>query len=212
MILQHYEFAVHSREGLVYDGVTEFGFFQPASLAQQVGIREASPYQIGEAERSRTQSFAYPIDAPFPDARWRMVTQVDDLILDGGPHGLGVVRGSTHVDPDAWFFKAHFLHDPVWPGSLGLESFLQLLKVLAASRWGSDPSSAFESPSPGQAHRWTYRGQILPSNRRVNVQAEIKAIDDRRRWLLADGYLEVDGRIIYQMNDFALGLSDGKRR
>jgi acyl transferase domain-containing protein/3-hydroxymyristoyl/3-hydroxydecanoyl-(acyl carrier protein) dehydratase len=212
MILQHFEFAVYSRDGLVYDGTTEFGYFHPASLAQQVGIRDAAPYVIGEEERVRSRSFDVPDEAPFPDPRWRMISRVDDLVLDGGPHGLGVVRGSTRVDSSAWFFEAHFLHDPVWPGSLGLESFMQLLKIVAATRWGAGPGSDFESPSIGQAHQWTYRGQIVPQNGRVTVQAEIKALDDHRRWLMADGYLEVDGRIIYQMNDFAIGLSVGEGR
>ena len=36
------------------------------------------------------------------------------------------------VDPTSWFFKAHFHEDPVVPGSLGLESFWQLVKVYAA--------------------------------------------------------------------------------
>ena len=212
MILQHFEFSVHSREGLVYDGTTEFGYFQPASLAQQIGIRDAAPYLINEQERMRSQSFAVPSGAPFPDSRWRMISQIDQMILEGGPHGLGVIRGSTSVDPSAWFFEAHFLQDPVWPGSLGLESLLQLLKIVAAERWGVSPESAFESPMIGRVHRWTYRGQILPSNRRVSAQAEIKAVDDRRQWLLADGYLEVDGRIIYQMNDFSIRLSGGAPR
>jgi 3-hydroxymyristoyl/3-hydroxydecanoyl-(acyl carrier protein) dehydratase len=37
------------------------------------------------------------------------------------------VIGRIAVDPSFWFFKAHFFQDPVWPGSLGLESFLQLV-------------------------------------------------------------------------------------
>ncbi len=131
------------------------------------------------------------------------------MVLDGGPHGLGVARGSTQVDPDAWFFKAHFLHDPVWPGSLGLESLLQLLKIVAASRWGVNPGSVFESPALEQAHHWTYRGQIIPANHRVTVQAEIKARDDHRRQIVADGHLDVDGRTIYQMKDFSVRLADG---
>ena len=97
------------------------------------------------------------------------------------------------------------MNDPVWPGSLGLESLLQLLKVMAASRWGADPRLALSRPVLGQTHRWTYRGQIVPTDHRVTVQAEIKACDDRLRRLLADGHLEVDGKIIYQMHDFAIG-------
>ena len=139
-----------------------------------------------------------------------MIDQVDALVLDGGPHGLGVVRGSTRVDPAAWFFKAHFLDDPVWPGSLGLESFLQLLENRGRRSAGVlARRPVFESPGLGQTHRWTYRGQIIPTNQRVTVQAEIKACDDQARLLVADGHLEVDGKVIYQMNDFSIRLAGG---
>jgi 3-hydroxymyristoyl/3-hydroxydecanoyl-(acyl carrier protein) dehydratase len=209
MILQHYDFTVHAGDALVYDGSTEFGFFHPRLLLEQVGIRDAAPYQIRADELARADSFVTPADAPFPDSRLRMIERVDALLLDGGPHGLGVASASTQVDPDAWFFKAHFLHDPVWPGSLGLESLLQLLKIVAASRWGVNPGSVFESPSLERAHNWTYRGQIIPANQRVTVQAEITACDDHRREIVADGYLETDGKTIYQMKDFSVRLSDG---
>ena len=43
MILQHYEFAVDCRTGWSTTARTEFGFFQPPALAQQVGIRDATP-------------------------------------------------------------------------------------------------------------------------------------------------------------------------
>jgi hypothetical protein len=59
----------------------------------------------------------------------------------------------------------------------------------------------------GQAHSWLYRGQILPSDELVSVQACITAIDDEECSLKADGFLSVDGRIIYQMNDFALRMA-----
>ena len=71
-----------------------------------------------------------------------MIDRVDAFVPDGGPHGLGFIEGSKPVDPTAWFFKAHFYQDPVWPGSLGLESFLQLLKVVAAERWGGSAPDA----------------------------------------------------------------------
>jgi 3-hydroxymyristoyl/3-hydroxydecanoyl-(acyl carrier protein) dehydratase len=206
MIIQQYDFAVHDRDGLVYEGSTEFGFFHPRTLEEQVGIRDKAPYRIGTSERAGAGSFPFPTDAPFPDRDWRMVDEVEALVEGSGPHRLGVVRGSTVVDPSAWFFKAHFLGDPVWPGSLGLESLLQLLKLAARSRWGASPGSVFESPAAGRGHRWNYRGQIIPTNRRVTVQAEITVCDDRERLLVADGYLEVDGRVIYQMNDFSIRL------
>ena len=149
MILQHYEFAVDCQRWTGLRRQRRVRLFPSPALEQQVGIRDAAPYQIERRRARRRRIVRVPADAPFPDSRWRMIDRVDALVLDGGPHGLGVVRGSTQVDPDAWFFKAHFLDDPVWPGSLGLESLLQLLKIVAASRWGADPSTVFESPALG---------------------------------------------------------------
>jgi acyl transferase domain-containing protein/3-hydroxymyristoyl/3-hydroxydecanoyl-(acyl carrier protein) dehydratase len=208
MILQDYEFSIQSGDGLVYEGAAGFGFFPTSLLAEQAGIRDAAPYESGLADRAAAHSLVVPDAAPFPDSRWRMIDRVEEMALDGGPRGLGFIRGSTQVNPEAWFFQAHFLQDPVWPGSLGLESILQLLKLLGAARYGVRPESVFESPALGQTHRWTYRGQITPSSRRVTVQAEVTARDDARRWLLADGYLWVDDTLIYQMKDFSLRISD----
>ena len=130
-----------------------------------------------------------------------MIDRVDLWQPDGGPHGIGLVRGSKEIDPSEWFFKAHFFQDPVWPGSLGLEAFLQLFQFAAAHIWG-DPQT-WESPAIGVSHEWTYRGQVTPNDHRVTVQAEITRIDDAAHSLTADGWLLVDGRAIYQMKDFA---------
>ncbi|MGO9463395.1 MAG: hypothetical protein ACLQVF_04440 [Isosphaeraceae bacterium] len=208
MILQQYEFAILSREGVVYDGVADLGFFHPRSLAQPDGMRDRAPDPAIPEEEAAVRSVAFPTGDPFPDSRWRMVDEIHDLRLEGGPHGLGALGGSARIDPDSWLFRAHFLGDPVWPGSLGQESLLQLLKVMAAARWGASASCQFESPGLAMAHHWTYRGQITPENRLMTIRAEIKQCDDRRRWLVADGYFGVDGRVIHQMNDFSLRLCD----
>jgi hypothetical protein len=68
------------------------------------------------------------------------------------------------------------------------------------------PRSVFESPALGRAHRWNYRGQILPEHHKLTVLAEIKERDDQSRLLLADGHLKVDETVIYQMNDFSIRL------
>ena len=206
MIIQHYEFAVRSTMGVVYEGTTTFGFFSSAALRQQVGVREAKPYEPDTAERKRGGSFEYPRTPPFPDERMRMVDRIDLFVADGGPSRLGLIRGSKEVDPAAWFFKAHFYQDPVWPGSLGLEAFLQLLKVAAREYWRDDDQQTFLSVPTGR-HTWIYRGQVIPTNRLVQVQAVITARDDAARQLTADGFLLVDGLVIYQMKDFTLRLA-----
>jgi 3-hydroxymyristoyl/3-hydroxydecanoyl-(acyl carrier protein) dehydratase len=132
-----------------------------------------------------------------------MVDTITWCSTEGGPKGLGSVEGRARVNPDAWFFKAHFFEDPVWPGSLGLESVIQLLKVYAHRRWG-DPQAGWQAMVPDRPHRWAYRGQIVPGASEVVVQAYITRVDDTRRIVTADGLLAVDGRIIYQVSDFTL--------
>src|SRR5438128_2810194 len=122
----------------------------------------------------------------------RMVDRIDGYLPTGGKAGLGLVQGSIPVEPSFWFFKAHFYQDPVWPGSLGLESFLQLLKFAAWKRWG-EPASGWRTVALDRQHTWVYRGQVLPTDKEVIVLLEITAVDDETRQLTANGFLTIDG-------------------
>ena len=204
MIIQNYDFDVRRGSQSVYRGQTTFGFFSREALAQQVGIREVKPFDLPAG-----RSFDYPRQAPFPDDHLRMIDRIECFAPEGGTHGLGFIEGRKTVNPDEWFFQAHFYQDPVWPGSLGLEAFLQLLKAAAAELWPDARLGRFLA-CPAKPHRWRYRGQVVPSNKLVTVQAVITSRDDATRTLTADGYLLVDGLIIYQMNDFSLRIDDSR--
>jgi hypothetical protein len=45
---------------------------------------------------------------------------------------------------------------------------------------------------------------VLPADREVTVVLEVVAADDDNKRLTANGFLTVDGRVIYQMTDFSL--------
>ena len=67
MILQSYEFAVESAEGLVYDGTADFGFFPARAMRDQVGIRDAAVYRMSAEECSQARIAGhFPIARPFP--------------------------------------------------------------------------------------------------------------------------------------------------
>ena len=210
MIIQNFDYEMHADAGIVYKGNTYFGFFSHEALAEQVGFRDVEPYKASQEEQARGKSFSYPPEAPMPADMMRMVDEITLYDSHGGSNDLGFIEGTANVKEEAWFFKAHFYEDPVWPGSLGLESFMQLLKVFAWERWQDEleiGQFVFESMALNQQHEWVYRGQILPVDDKVTVQAVITDIDDRSRTLKADGFLTVDGRIIYQMKDFALRIT-----
>ena len=199
MVIQNYDMRVRAGDRVVYEGDTYFGFFSKPALAQQVGIRDAQLYR--PADEGGAAGFAFPEGDPFPGPMLRMIDRVECYLPTGGPAGLGYVRGTKKVDPAEWFFQAHFFQDPVCPGSLGLESFLQLLAVAASRRWGAGSGLRL---ALGSNHEWIYRGQVVPSHDTVTVSAWVTAADDAARTLTADGFLQVDGRTIYQMRGFTV--------
>jgi PfaB family protein len=204
MIIQNYDFDLRQNGQPVYVGDTYFGFFSKQALANQIGLRE---FQLipppSEGRTPRPHPRPVSTEFPYPDAMLRMVDRIE---WESSYHKKGileVVEGRAIVNPEAWFFKAHFYQDPVWPGSLGLESLLQILRIKAADRWGHPPEG-WQAVALNRSHSWTYRGQILPTDKEVTIQAYITKYDDKTQTIIADGLLSVDGRIIYHMKDFSI--------
>jgi 3-hydroxymyristoyl/3-hydroxydecanoyl-(acyl carrier protein) dehydratase len=204
MIIQHYDFCVRRAGRPVYEGDTYFGFFSQDALTNQVGMPNAKVPALTDEQLAFADAGELPHDPPFPEPMLRMIDRIDGYLPRGGAKGLGLVRGTIKVDPAFWFFKAHFHQDPVWPGSLGLESFLQLLKYVAWKKWGGPPAGGWQATAPGRPHAWVYRGQVVPTDREVAAVLEVTDADPAARRLTADGFLTVDGRVIYQMTGFTL--------
>ncbi len=239
MLIQKFDMQVWQGTQIVYDGNTAFGFFTKEALARQVGINdpESKCYVPGDAECARAKPINWEFCAPdtpaeaekiapgdvqpggamLPSRAFRMIDRVELFVPDGGSNGLGFIRGTKDVDPAEWFFAAHFYQDPVCPGSLGLESMLQLLKIVAIERFGSEFVSRchFTPNVVGARHTWSYRGQIIPANRRVEVCANVTSIDlgddtggvsNSVPTIRANGWLSVDGITIYEMGEFGISL------
>ncbi|MCP3951773.1 MAG: hypothetical protein GY697_06070, partial [Desulfobacterales bacterium] len=217
MIIEHFDFEVLTGPKKIYAGTTYFGFFSKQALANQVGIRgtEALVYTPTEAETGTKPFYIFPSVSPIspgdtaanpesglamPATALCMLDQIDLFEPAGGSRGLGFIRGSKIVNPDEWFFKAHFYQDPVIPGSLGIESFLQLLKFTAIEKWPHLKDTHRFEMVTNDPHEWSYRGQVIPKNRLVTVEAEITQVDNGPSpALYADGFLKVDDIYIYQM-------------
>jgi acyl transferase domain-containing protein/3-hydroxymyristoyl/3-hydroxydecanoyl-(acyl carrier protein) dehydratase len=223
MLLQEFDMEILSNGTRVYAGQTGFGFFPAQALAQQVGVRgvtmdplpaHARTFHLEPAEAPVTPSDCAAHPPPthtglrLPARAFLMVDRVTALDVTGGPHGLGFIAGDKRVNPAEWFFEAHFYGDPVMPGSLGLEAVVQLMKVFARERFVAlKDTHRAESMALHQEHRWQYRGQVIPTNSVVAVQAIItNIVDGDEPLIVADGKLAVDGRVIYTMKNFALRL------
>ena len=224
MIIEQFDFNVSRNDDVVYEGSTNFGFFTLRALAAQIGIRETASW----AEEPMSHEYAMPAPVEFkncaaetpadpiisagtgmelPATALRMIDRIDAYDPIGGPEGLGAIRGSKPVDPNAWFFQAHFFQDPVCPGSLGLESMIQLIQYMALDRWDSLKETHGFSLMTDQRHQWTYRGQITPENSSMEVRMIVTKVREAPYpEMHADGFLYVDGRCIYRMENFGVRL------
>ncbi len=223
MIIEHFDFQILQSGQKIYQGQTHFGFFTQEALAAQVGLHQIDMSRYTLPEDSVTNRQTAMVDhtptapddlsghvhenAVLPGRAIRMIDNIEAYFPEGGPHGYGIIRASKKVLPKEWFFKAHFLGDPVCPGSLGLESLIQVLKFMALDRWphlGDDHCFTLKSDI---RHRWTYRGQITPENRHIELLALVtNVVEEPFPVLTADGLLTVDGLPIYHMEQFSIGL------
>lgn len=222
-IIEDFEMEVLDLDRLVlYQGSTSFGFFTKAALANQVGIRGAEQRlfdwrsTISDDNPNELDSLPLPPNGltdnkeylHLPTASLLMLDQITCYFRSGGRKNLGYIEGIKNVDPQEWFFQAHFYQDPVCPGSLGLESFMQLLKIVAWETWPNLAETHHFTPIfLEDPHEWVYRGQIIPKNKRVTVSAEI--IECRHTpipTIKANGFLSVDGLIIYEMINFGISM------
>ena len=226
MIIENFDFEVLCDGRPVYTGDTYFGFFSAQALSDQKGLGAADPMVklMGSCSDHGTDAEALETTFPFtpdegqgqpvcaqglalPGKALLMVDRIETFIPGGGPAGLGYIRGAKTVDAGEWFFKAHFYQDPVCPGSLGVESFLQLMKIMARKRWPQLTDTHVFRMVQGTRHAWVYRGQVIPKNKTVIVEAVVTHIDDGPSPVLrADGLLSVDGLSIYKMQNFELAL------
>jgi 3-hydroxymyristoyl/3-hydroxydecanoyl-(acyl carrier protein) dehydratase len=229
MIIQDFAMQVWQGSQCVYDGTTNFGFFTAEALANQLGIRDAGrrrwslamdasngisvvlekrpPFRPEDSVAGNTAT--KPRDLALPAASWLMVDRIEHRSLNGGRFGKGHLLASKRVNPDEWFFHAHFYQDPVCPGSLGLESFLQVLQWELMQRLQAEGRSldglVFDPIAVGadRPHTWIYRGQVIPSNSLVTLEASISHYDSGTTpRIRASGFLLVDGLPIYEMVDF----------
>ena len=81
------------------------------------------------------------------------------------------------------------------------------MSVEALARWPHLTNTHRFETVCGYGHHWSYRGQVIPSNRRVTVDAVITQIEDGAvPVMMADGWLQVDGISIYKMVGYGIRL------
>ncbi len=140
-------------------------------------------------------------NAQLPLPPMLMFDRITLITDEGGAHGKGEIRAELDINPELWFFDCHFEGDPVMPGCLGLDAMWQLVGFFLG--WSGGPGHG-RALGAGEVK---FSGQVLPRNKLVTYQLDLKRVIKRRLYMgIADATMEVDGRQIYTANDLRVGL------
>lgn len=235
-VLISYEFLCHVGERLAFKLEANSGFFLPKDIEKSKGVN-AAPYLKTDGPaapftpplRCARTSFddaaidallrgdlvgcfgpAYdtPRAAPLCAPAAKMLHRVTSVVPDAGPFGLGVVEGECDIDPAHWVFKAHFMNDPVMPGTFLVEGCEQMVKFyLCYLGLYSEPQL---TPHVLTDHHYSakFRGEVKCEAETLRYRLTCKAIDRRYD---ANGALEKVAlvflaEIIYRGN--VIGICD----
>ncbi len=140
-------------------------------------------------------------NAQLPAPPMLMFDRITSITADGGTDGKGQVVAEMDVKKDAWFFKCHFLGDPVMPGCLGLDALWQLTGFFLG--WLGMPGRG-RALGVGEVK---FSGMVTPGAKLIRYTVNLKRIIDRKLKLgIADGQMEADGEVIYTTKDMRVGL------
>ncbi|WP_150285771.1 3-hydroxyacyl-[acyl-carrier-protein] dehydratase FabA [Rhabdaerophilum calidifontis] len=169
-------------------------------MTEQAGARRSSFSYDDLLACGRGELFGMG-NAQLPLPPMLMFDRIDRISESGGAHGRGEVRAELDIKPDLWFFPCHFKGDPVMPGCLGLDAMWQLVGFFLG--WLGEPGRG-RALGVGEVK---FADQVLPTVRRVVYGIDLKRIFRSKLVLgIADGWLEADGKRIYEAKDLRVGL------
>ncbi len=142
-----------------------------------------------------------PGNAQLPIDNMLMMDRISHISDTGGANDKGLVTAELDINPELWFFECHFPGDPVMPGCLGLDAMWQIVGFYLG--WLGNPGHG-RALGVGEVK---FTGQVLPTAKQVRYTIDIKRVIARKLVLgIADGKMEVDGRVIYTAKDLRVGL------
>jgi 3-hydroxyacyl-[acyl-carrier protein] dehydratase/trans-2-decenoyl-[acyl-carrier protein] isomerase len=145
-----------------------------------------------------------PGNAQLPEPPMLMMDRITEISEDGGLHGKGHVVAEFDITPDLWFFSCHFPGNPIMPGCLGLDGLWQLTGFNLGWRGWAGRGYAL---GVGEVK---LTGMVRPDRKMLTYKVDFtKAIQTRRLTMgVADGIVEADGEVIYQVKDMKVALSE----
>jgi len=130
-----------------------------------------------------------------------MFDRITDINDEDGKAGLGTVTAEFDINPDLWFFKLHFVGDPVMPGCLGLDALWQLIGFHLI--WNGHQGLG-RALGCGEVK---FTGQVLPTAKLVRYQVELERVINRKlMMIIGRGEVHCDNELIYTAEKIKVGL------
>ena len=140
-------------------------------------------------------------NAQLPLPPMLMFDRIAEISETGGANSKGEVRAEFDVRPTLWFFDCHFKGDPVMPGCLGLDALWQLTGFFLG--WLGLPGRG-RALGVGEVK---FADQVLPTVKKIVYGVDMKRVFRGKLVLgISDGWLEADGKRIYDVKDMRVGL------
>ncbi len=221
VLLINFDVTCFAGEKTVYEMKTGFGFFSKNALDQQAGLPattrdrqwldEPCDFLVDLTCRPE-KYFAGQLRLPKP--MLLMLDRVTGYWPQGGGQRLARLRAEKRVNAGEWFFKAHFFQDPVQPGSLGVESIIQLLQfyMLHENMHAGINHPRFTPISYNTPVTWKYRGQVTPDKNRIRVEMTIlkQDRDAQGPYAVAEAWLWVDDLRIFHIKDLQVHIVEDR--
>ena len=179
---------------------------QPKASEHAMTHQQKSSYTYDDLISCAKGTLFGPGNAKLPMPPMLMFDRITEITEAGGAYDKGTLVAELDVKPDLWFFACHFEGDPVMPGCLGLDAVWQLLGFYLG--W----TGALGSGRALGVGEVKFTGQVLPEAKKVTYRLDIKRVINRKLVLgIADGTVEVDGKVIYEAKDLKVGLFENPR-
>ena len=130
-----------------------------------------------------------------------MFDRITKISEKGGSANKGEIEAELDLKPDLWFFKCHFLGDPVMPGCLGLDALWQMVGFFLGWMGGLGRGRAL---GVGDVK---LTDMILPTAKTVTYYVDLQRVIMRKLVVgVANGIVKVDGRTAFEVKDLKVGL------
>ena len=141
-------------------------------------------------------------NAQLPAPPMLMFDRITNVNKDGGVHGKGEIIAELDINADLWFFKCHFLGDPIMPGCLGLDALWQMLGFYLG--WLGYPGKG-RALGVGEIK---FVEEIKPDKELITYKVSLKKSLNKKGLSIGygDGQIIHKEKIIYHANDLRVGL------